>query len=107
MEAAVSAADAGHNVLLIKPTSRIGGMLTNGLSNTDFRSFESLSGFFFDFSKRVEAYYRKTYGDDSDQIVACCRGAHGEPHFNLKILLEMIHERPTIRIETEQVLIKI
>jgi len=39
--AAVSSADAGHQVLLVEPTSRIGGLLTNGLSHSDFRSYDT------------------------------------------------------------------
>ncbi len=45
--AAVSAAKGGQDVLLVEPTTRIGGMVTCGLSYSDFRSFESLSGFFW------------------------------------------------------------
>jgi NADPH-dependent 2,4-dienoyl-CoA reductase/sulfur reductase-like enzyme len=44
--AAVSAAKAGLDVTLADPTSRIGGLMTSGLSYSDFRSFEALSGFF-------------------------------------------------------------
>ncbi len=53
--AAVSAAKGGQEVLLVEPTDRVGGLFTCGLSNSDFRSFESLSGFFWDFSQRVKA----------------------------------------------------
>jgi len=96
--AAVSSADAGHQVLLVEPTSRVGGLLTNGLSNADFRSFESLSGFFWDFSKRVESHYREKYGAESKQLKDCFRGTHGEPSVNLKVLEAMLVERPQIRV---------
>jgi hypothetical protein len=96
--AAVAAADAGRTVLLIEPTDRIGGMLTCGLSNSDFRSFESLSGFFLDFAQRVESHYREKYGDDSDQVRDCFRGTHGEPSVNLLVLHAMLVERPSIRV---------
>ena len=43
--AAVAAAKGGHDVLLVEPTSRIGGLLTCGLTHSDFRSFESLKIF--------------------------------------------------------------
>src|SRR3954469_25470623 len=66
--AAVAAAEDGERVLLVEPTARIGGLVTNGLSHTDFRTFEGLNGAFLDFSKRVEAYYRETYGADSPQV---------------------------------------
>lgn len=36
--AAVSAAKQGRDVLIVEPTDRIGGMLTSGLSYSDFRT---------------------------------------------------------------------
>jgi FAD dependent oxidoreductase len=105
--AAVAAAKGGHQVMLIEPTTRLGGMLSNGLSHSDFRSFESLSGFFLDFSERVLAHYRTTYGADSAQVQACWRGAHGEPSVNLKILEQMISELPNIRVQKELLLSEI
>src|SRR5687767_3123719 len=65
--AAVEAAKSGHSVVLIEPTDRIGGLVTSGLSHTDFHSFESLSGAYLDFAHRVEAYYAKKYGQASEQ----------------------------------------
>src|SRR5882757_6402222 len=66
--AAVAAASDGERVLLVEPTRRIGGLVTNGLGHTDFRTFEGLSGAFLHFSERVEAHYRDTYGKDSQQV---------------------------------------
>ncbi len=88
--AAVSAAKAGHPVTLVEPTGQIGGLLTSGLSYTDFRSFESLTGFFWDFSRRVQADYERRYGVDSEQAKAAFRGTHGEPSVNLRILQAML-----------------
>ena len=65
--AAISTAKHGHDVLLIEPTSRIGGLLTSGLSYSDFRSFEALGGTFRDFAGRVEEYYREKFGDFSSR----------------------------------------
>src|ERR1043165_9286259 len=65
--AALAAAEDGGKVVLVEASRRIGGMITNGLSHTDFRTFEGLTGAFLDFSKRVEAHYRDTYGADSPQ----------------------------------------
>ena len=44
ISAALAAADGNRDVLLIEPTSRIGGMITHGLSHSDFHTFESLNG---------------------------------------------------------------
>ncbi len=90
--AALAAADSGENVVLVEPTSRIGGLVTNGLSHTDFRTFEGLTGTFLTFSKRVEAYYAKKYGPDSPQARESFRGTFGEPHVNLAVFQEMIAE---------------
>ena len=62
--AAIGAASDGCSVLLVEPTSRIGGLVTSGLSHTDFHSRESLSGAFLDFARRVETHYATEYGTD-------------------------------------------
>ena len=91
--AAVSAAKGGLEVTVIEPTTRIGGLLTNGLSHTDFRTFESITGFFHDFASRVERHYVDTYGPDSEQVKASWRGTMGEPKVNLAVLEKMLAER--------------
>jgi len=96
--ASVSAAKAGRSVLLVEPTARIGGLMTNGLSYSDFRSFESLTGFFLDFSRRVEADYRARYGADSAQVKDSFRGTHGEPSVNLRAFQQMLAEHPRVRV---------
>ncbi len=96
--AAVSAAKGGSTVRLVEPTETIGGLLTSGLSYTDFRSFESLTGFFFDFSQRVQADYEQRYGVDSEQAQAAFRGTHGEPSVNLRVLEAMLGEYSSIRV---------
>ncbi len=98
ISAAVSAAKGHHTVLLVEPTDRIGGLVTSGLSYTDFRSFESLTGFYFDFSQRVQAHYEQQYGKDSDQARAAFRGTHGEPSVNLRVLKAMLAEYPKISV---------
>ncbi len=98
--AALSAAQSGHSVLLIEPTHRIGGLLTSGLSYSDFRSFEALGGTFSRIAQRVEAHYREHYGKDSPQVRNCWRGTQGEPHINLKVLGEMLAEQPSIEVRT-------
>lgn len=102
--AAVSAAKAGHSVALVEPTNRIGGMLTSGLSHTDFRSFESLTGFFLDFTQRVRQTYVDRYGIDSAQVKASFRGTHGEPSVNLAVLQSMLAEQAEITIWPQSVL---
>lgn len=102
--AAIASAQDGRSVLLVEPTARIGGLTTSGLSHSDFHSFESLTGAFLDFSRRVEAYYVKTYGADSPQVRDSFRGTFGEPKVNLAMFEAMLTELPKITTQQELVL---
>ena len=105
--AAVSAAKEDRSVLIVDPHARIGGMLTNGLSYSDFRTFESITGFYLDFSKRVSKHYVETYGADSPQAKSNWRGTMGEPSVNLLVLEEMIAEHPEIRVLKDHFLVSV
>ena len=96
--AAIAAAKAGREVVLVEPSHRIGGLTASGLSHTDFRSFESLTGTFLDFAGRVEEHYRKTYGSDSAQARGCFRGTHAEPKVNLQVFEAMLAAQPRITV---------
>jgi len=96
--AALAAGADGEDVLLIEPTGRIGGLVASGLSYTDIRTFESLTGTFLEFTRQVAAHYRSTYGDDSEQALACERGIFGEPSANLAVFAGMLAEQPRVRI---------
>jgi hypothetical protein len=99
--AAIAAAKDGQSVVLVEPTARLGGLVTCGLSHTDFRTFEGLNGTFLDFAQRVEAYYTKTYGADSPQVRDSFRGTFAEPKVNLAIFTAMLAEHPKISVEHE------
>ncbi|MCA9059842.1 MAG: FAD-dependent oxidoreductase, partial [Planctomycetaceae bacterium] len=96
--AALAAADDGCSVLLIEPTERIGGLVTSGLSHTDFHSRESLTGSFLKFAQRVDHYYAETYGVDSPQRTTCFGGTFAEPKINLLIFQQMLAECPGISV---------
>lgn len=98
--AAIAAADDGESVLLVEPTARVGGLVTSGLSHTDFHAREGLTGAFLDFANRVEKYYADKYGSDSQQVRDSFGGTFAEPHVNLKIFLAMLQERKNIRLVT-------
>jgi hypothetical protein len=104
LAAAMAAADHGEDVLVVEPYSRIGGLSTNGLSHADFRTFPGLTGVYLDFARRVDAHYRKQYGDDSPQVVASFGGTQGEPSVNLMIFEQMIAQRPRIKVIHNHVL---
>ncbi|TWT98716.1 FAD-dependent oxidoreductase [Neorhodopirellula pilleata] len=99
--AALAAAENDRSVMLIEPTGRIGGMVTHGLSHSDFHCFEALEGPFLAFSQRVLKHYETTYGRDSEQVRACWRGTHGEPSVNLLVLEQMLAEKSSIQIMTD------
>jgi hypothetical protein len=99
--AAIAAAKGGHSVLLAEPTIRLGGMTTNGLSHPDFRAFESLSGTYWELTRRTLAYYTKRYGGGSQQVKDSFRGTHAEPKVNLLLFQEMLAEHPKIAVKTQ------
>src|SRR5690606_21874926 len=62
--AAIGAARSGASVVLIEDTPVLGGMLSNGISNIDCYSYESLSGVFDEFRERVKAHYKPIMDTD-------------------------------------------
>ena len=103
--AALAAAKGGHTVLLAEPSIRIGGMATNGLQHPDFRTFEALSGTFWEFNRRTLAYYTKTYGENSQQVKDTFRGTHAEPKVALLLFQQMLAEHPKITVKTSWTLV--
>jgi hypothetical protein len=95
---AVVAARQGRSVALLEPTSHFGGLLTGGLSNTDFRTLEAVTGFYREYMDRVHADYIQRYGNDSKQAEECFFGAHAEPNVSDRVLRAMIAEQPKLRL---------
>jgi len=104
--AAVNAANEGMQVALYEPTQYFGGLLTGGMSNTDFKTFESIGGTYFDFMSGIEKYYAKKYGPDSQQVSDCYKGAWYEPHVAEKVLMDMLTETGRIKLFLEHRLTK-
>lgn len=98
--AAWAAGKRGRRVILVEPYGHIGGLVTNGLSHTDFRTFEGLNGAYLEFSQRVLAHYRQKFGEDSPEAEGCFRGTHAEPHVNLHVFRQMLGELPEVRVLT-------
>ncbi|HYR58219.1 MAG TPA: FAD-dependent oxidoreductase, partial [Chthoniobacteraceae bacterium] len=99
--AALAAAEDGERVLLVEPASHVGGMMTNGLSHPDFRTFEGLTGAFLKFTQAVEAYYRNTFGADSPQVKDSLHGTQVEPKVNLAIFEKLLAAQPRITVQTD------
>lgn len=98
--AALAAGRAGQQVLLIEPYSWVGGLVTNGLTHTDYHAYEGLTGSFLEFSRRVEAFYAGKHGPDSQQVKDTHRGTHAEPHINRLVFERMLAEVPNMRVLT-------
>ena len=99
--AAVVNARQGHRVALLEPSSHFGGLLTGGLSYTDFRTLESVTGFFREYMDRVVLYYQQTYGVDSQPVKDCFFGAHAEPHVSTAVLRQIVADIPTLQLFME------
>jgi hypothetical protein len=80
--AAIAAAREGVSVLLIEPGKNIGGMVTGGLSHTDYGDRTVIGGLTTEFFQKIADHY-KTH-------VFYWRGA--EPHVGEKILKDWLEE---------------
>lgn len=56
---AIAAAGEGTSVMLVEPGRHLGGMLTGGLSNTDFGDRAVIGGLAVEFYRKVAKYYNK------------------------------------------------
>jgi hypothetical protein len=65
---AVRAAREGLSVLLVQHNKHIGGMLINGLMQWDALYGGPRSPIFNEYAKKIEDYYRETYGERSPQF---------------------------------------
>ncbi len=96
--AAVHAAREGMSVVLAEETSHVGGLVSGGLSNTDFRTFESLGGFFREFMHRVEQHYIEAHGADSQQVIDCQKGGYYEPGVARDVLEAMMADTGRVTV---------
>jgi hypothetical protein len=83
---AVAAAREGLNVALLEPGKHLGGMVTGGLSRTDFGKKEVVGGMALEFYQRAG----KKYGREIEWMP--------EPHVAEVILNEMIQEAKTVTV---------
>jgi len=77
---AVSAAREGASAAILEPTSHLGGMVTGGLSRTDYGKQQVIGGYAREFYRRVGRHYGKDLA------------WFPEPHVAEEILLDMIAE---------------
>lgn len=98
--------DASLRIALISPYRRVGGLITNGLTHPDFRTFEARTGLFREFNRRVLQHYSRQYGADSDQVRDSLRGTHAGPEVNHTVLRQML-DIPGITVLTQHYLIDV
>lgn len=96
--AALAVARLGHTVALVSPSAWLGGMMTGGLSRTDFGSMKSSGGVFQEFVDRVSKYYAATYGAGSAQAKASRGGYYFEPRVAKWVFHQMLAEQPLITV---------
>ena len=60
ISAAIQSSRMGKTVLLIEPTSRIGGLTTGGLGQTDIGSKQVIGGISREFYQNIKKYYEKS-----------------------------------------------
>jgi flavin-dependent dehydrogenase len=84
--AAIAAAREGATVLLVEPGQHIGGMLTGGLSHTDYGDRAVIGGLALEFYKRVAKVYNKP--------LYFWRGP--EPHLGEKLLRDWLKESTSV-----------
>lgn len=112
--AALAAGRMGAKVALIEDTPVLGGMLSNGISNIDSFSAESLGGVFEEFRLNVKKYYAAT--DPNDPVFAKSKGqpmqidgmsrqsnsprdgGRWEPHVADHIFKEMMSAVPNVEV---------
>src|SRR3982751_2875295 len=81
--AAVSAARQGLKTALVEPTGHLGGMVSGGLSWTDYGKKEVVGGFALEFYWRAGVHYQMSrYGNDVSWL--------HEPHVAETIFREML-----------------
>ncbi|MEO7143320.1 MAG: FAD-dependent oxidoreductase [Bryobacteraceae bacterium] len=109
MGAAIAAGRAGVRVALIEETPVLGGLLANGLSNTDLRSPGGSSGVFEEFRLRSKKYYHEHFPDDpSFQLIPFAReGFRYEPHVADEIFKQMAAEIPSMHVYYRRVVTRV
>ena len=97
---AIAAGRQGMRVAVIEETPVLGGLIANGLCNTDLLSPGGSSGIFEEFRLRSQKYYQTNFANDPAMktIPMAQLGFRYEPHVADKIFKEMFAEIPSIQV---------
>jgi hypothetical protein len=97
--AAVSAAREGLNVALLEPRTHLGGMVSGGLSYTDYGTKEVIGGYALEFYRRMGVHYGMSrYGNELSWL--------HEPHTAEEIFRQMLAETHVSVFERSRLLEK-
>jgi ribulose 1,5-bisphosphate synthetase/thiazole synthase len=101
--AAVTAARRGHSVILAEYEDHIGGIVTNGLTNTDLNKAhrQAIGGFFNEFTNRIIAHYHQVDAADPamPNVKVCRNGFAYEPSVAEAIFNKFVAEQaPRLRV---------
>ena len=96
--AAIAAARAGLDVVLVEPSRHLGGLMTNGLGATDIRPNETVGGIFRQFAGLVREHYASTYGVGSAQFQDCNDGYRFEPSVAERLLETLVGEQERLEV---------
>lgn len=94
--AAIAAARMGASVIILEPTSSIGGTTTNGVHCFDTGTLQALSGITAEFIARVRRFYEAAGIDHP--MLRSNSDLFWEFHVSESIWRQMIAEHPTIRL---------
>ncbi|MCY3957369.1 MAG: FAD-dependent oxidoreductase [Chloroflexi bacterium] len=96
--AAIAAARAGLDVVLVEASRHLGGLMTSGLGATDIRPNESVGGIFRRFVGMVREHYASTYGEDSEQVRDCNGGYRFEPSVAERLLEALVGDQKRLEV---------
>jgi hypothetical protein len=103
--AAIQAKQSGRSVILVSPTSDLGGLTTSGLGWTDIGRDSILGGLSRDFFSRVYQYYQKDEAWKWEKPETCKNLGQGTPDLNEKTGLASVFE-PSVATAVFQSMLK-
>ncbi|GAB3261240.1 FAD-dependent oxidoreductase [Larkinella harenae] len=104
--AAIAAARAGRQVVLITEDKHLGGMRTSGLAMSNAGNEKTFGGLGREFHTRVYRYYQTRYGLESVQAKTSRGGLRFEPHVAEIVFNDWLAETP-VRVLTEERIVEV
>jgi len=96
--AAAAAARMGSRVALAEPHAHVGGMAASGLSKSDVEKRGYIGGLFREFTRRVQAHYRRVHGTGSTALAQSRDGYYYEPSVAEQAFRTLLRESGEIKL---------